>query len=585
MRLKPRIVDALRHPARLAGLLRRVVQLAFAGKLETMLRRFRPRSATPDEYRDWLADVPPFVPAGTTRFVVLLDAQAVRAQDALRAGLADAAAQAVDVLVRDASGWTRATGDAARPLDALLAPAGEAWLLWIVAPAQVAPDALARLGAGCALPGARVVFADDDVVDADGRPAVPSFRSAWDPWRALEQDDLGPVLAVHRSLAAAVDRARGAAGRWRFLLETAAQHGDDAIVHVPGIVAHVAARAVPSAEVRSAAASAVVAAARSRGLDVAVDPAARPWLRYGEPAPARVSVVVPTRDRPALLERCLASIAQTRGDRDVEVVVVDNGSTDPGVGAVLGTSRDLRVRVVRRPEPFNFPRLCNAGVQAAAGDIVVLLNNDTVVAPGALDELAALAGQPGVGAVGPLLLYPDGLVQSAAVLLGVNRTATSALAGFAPDDPAVAAWCASRRRVTAVLGACIAIRRSTYVEAGGMDERFAVSHNEVDLGLRLQARGLANLFTPFARVVHMEGATRGFEVTADERARLDDEERLFLDTWGALLGHCDPAYHPALAHEGHPFALGRASYRAEPRTGWSRPTGRMPPDRAAAASR
>ena len=207
---------------------------------------------------------------------------------------------------------------------------------------------------------------------------------------------------------------------------------------------------------------------------------------------------------------------------------------------------------------------------AAKGRVVVLLNNDTVVTDGWLDELVALAVQPGVGAVGPLLVYPDGRLQSAGVLVGVNRTATSALAGFDPDDPAAVDWCSSRRRVSAVLGACIAIERERYLQAGGMDERLAVSHNEVDLGLRLDADGLANLFTPFARVVHDEGATRGFEVTREERARLDAEEHAFRERWARALASCDPAYHPALARTGAPFALGEVPQVLAPRAGWAR---------------
>jgi GT2 family glycosyltransferase len=249
---------------------------------------------------------------------------------------------------------------------------------------------------------------------------------------------------------------------------------------------------------------------------------------------------------------------------------VDNGSVDPATAKLLhGLHARLAVTVVQSPGPFNFPLLCNAGVGNARGRLVVLLNNDTSVTEGWLDELTALAARPRTGAVGPLLLYPDGRIQSAGVLGGVNRTATSALAGFSRDDAIARAWCAARRRITAVMGACLAVEREKYLSVGGMDERFAVSHNEVDLCLRLEAAGLANVFTPFASVVHEEGATRGFELTKDERDALMREEALFRTRWGARLRDVDPAHHPAFARDGNGFELPPVACEAGPRAGWS----------------
>jgi GT2 family glycosyltransferase len=282
-----------------------------------------------------------------------------------------------------------------------------------------------------------------------------------------------------------------------------------------------------------------------------------------------VSIVIPTRDRPDLLRRCIDSVLQGGSPGDVELVVVDNGSKDPHLLDLLRSFQQRAiVRTIARDIPFNFPLLCNAGVEAARGRVIILLNNDAEVRAGWLDELVPLATRTDVGAVGPLVLYPDGRIQSAGVLVGVNRTATSALEGFDPRTRAAQDWCASRRRVSAVLGACMAIEREKYLRHGGLDAAFAVSHNEVDFCLRLEASGLANVFTPFARVVHVEGATRGFEVTATERARLEVEERQFLARWGVLLDAVDPAHHAAFARSGNPFLLAPAPLSLPTRAGW-----------------
>jgi GT2 family glycosyltransferase len=153
--------------------------------------------------------------------------------------------------------------------------------------------------------------------------------------------------------------------------------------------------------------------------------------------------------------------------------------------------------------------------------------------------------------------------------VGVNRTATSAFAGFAPDDPAAVAWAQSRRRVSAVMGACLAVERRKFTAVGGFDERFAVSHNEVDLCLRLERAGFANVVTPHSRVLHVEGASRGFEVEPAERARLAEEEQLFRERWKERIAATDPAHHPWLAREGNPFAFASGRIDAPPRLGWS----------------
>ncbi len=492
------------------------------------------------------------------------------------------------MLVRAAQGgWKPLDGGDGKSLAAWANEHRASWIWWIAAPLQLAPDAAAAIALGCALPGARVVYADHDV--ADEHDAMPMLKSAWDRVQLLERPYAAPLLAVHAGLAGALDDARetGIAGQWRFLLDAVESLPENAIVHVPRVAAHLvpdAQRTLDDVRDRGAVAPRIASLVQSSGVLADADPSRTPWLRFSVRSACPVSIVIPTRDRPALLERCLRSVVADSFPSDGEIVVVDNGSSDPRVAQLLQQyAGRVSLSVVSMPVPFNFPKLCNAGVAASRGRIVVLLNNDTEVGPGWLAELASVAARTDIGAVGPLLLYPDGIVQSAGVLLGVNRTATSALAGFEADDPVARAWCTSRRRVSAVLGACVAVGRDKYMRAGGMDERFSVSHNELDFCLRLEAAGLANVFTPFARVVHEEGGTRGFEVTGEERQRLEAEERLFRARWGAVLDAIDPAYHPALARVGNPFSLASDDVGVHPRAGWRAAMPKLGPGATAAA--
>src|SRR5262249_30134789 len=128
----------------------------------------------------------------------------------------------------------------------------------------------------------------------------------------------------------------------------------------------------------------------------------------------RVSLVIPFRDRPELLRDCLASLGLGTY-RDYEVVLVDNGSSDPALLRRLERlGRRWRYRVVARPGAFDLSLLCNAGAGQARGDWLLFLNNDTgVLTPDWLEQLLTVAAQPGVGAVGATLLYPDGTLQHA----------------------------------------------------------------------------------------------------------------------------------------------------------------------------
>ncbi len=572
VRVGRRVVDALRSPRRLGAFAARLARLTMRGELGSLLSRVHARSATPEEYREWAVRKPRPSSSTHVSFVIAIDVGDEIASRRLAEALRKRALPASLIVARIGGGWSANDQQAVRPLDEWIATHGTTWLLWIAAPLELADDAFAALSEGCELPDARVVYADHVTVDDQGT-ANPVFASAWDRIRIGDQPYAVPILGVHAELVHAIEHSPGGvAGQWRFLIDAVESIDEARIVHVPHVVARLDTRDDPVADARPRAAVApdLERLASAKGVAIAVDPSRVPWVTYRVLSPAPVSIVIPTRDRPDLVERCVDSILRSGWAADGEIVVVDNGSADARLAALLRSlTQRAGVRTIRSDIPFNFPLLCNAGVEAARGRVVVLLNNDAEVHAGWLDELVPLAMRGDVGAVGPLIVYPDGLVQSAGVLAGVNRTATSALEGFDERSTAVQAWCASRRRVSAVLGACLAIERDKYLRIGGMDPRFAVSHNEVDLCLRLESVGLANVFTPFARVVHAEGATRGFEVTAAERARLDAEEAQFLARWPHVIDAVDPAHHPAFARTGNPFLLGSPTASSlRPRAGW-----------------
>jgi GT2 family glycosyltransferase len=231
-----------------------------------------------------------------------------------------------------------------------------------------------------------------------------------------------------------------------------------------------------------------------------------------EPA-GRVSLVIPFRDRPELLRDCLASLRLSTYRR-FEVVLVDNGSRDPALLRWLDRlGRRRRFRVVRRPEPFNFSALCNAGARRARGNWLLFLNNDTVVlTPDWLEQLLVAAGQPGVGVVGGTLLYPDGTLQHAGMFQRADGVWDHFSRGQPGDYPGEHGELRQVRSVPAVSAACLLVSRELFLALGGFDEGLPVTHNDTDFCRRVRERGLQVAVTPHARLLHYESLSRGYKV-------------------------------------------------------------------------
>ncbi len=362
---------------------------------------------------------------------------------------------------------------------------------------------------------ADIVLADDDLLDVDGRRHSPRFGTAWDPDRLQAA---GPTGLVAMRTALVRQAGSGAANR---LMRVAALTLPARIAHVPAVLLS------------------------RRTPEPPCDPAR---VVYPLPAlPPRVSVIIPTRDRADLLRTCTAGLLETTAYPELELLIVDNGSTDPEALQLLDGLASLKqVRVLTRPGPFNWSALNNDGVANMQGEIALLLNNDIeVIEPHWLWQLVAHAIRPEVGAVGAKLLYPDGRVQHAGVVLGPNGRGTHVWRFSAPEATGYLDQLRIVRQVSAVTGACLAIRRATYEQAGGCDEGLPITWNDVDLCLRVRALGLQVVWTPHARLTHHEQATRGNDNSPERQAMFRQAQDMMRVRWGDAMDR-DPFWSPNL---------------------------------------
>jgi GT2 family glycosyltransferase len=269
----------------------------------------------------------------------------------------------------------------------------------------------------------------------------------------------------------------------------------------------------------------------------------KPWPAKTLPTPApSVSIIIPTRDRADLLSRAVETLFEKADWPDRELVIVDNGSVEPQTFALFERIRHApNVQIITDDSPFNFSRLINAGARAARGDVLAIMNNDVETEnPDWIAPLAALACDPAVGVVGAKLLFGDGNVQHAGITLGIRGIVGHAGMGRAADDPGPYGMLSTTRRVSAVTGACMFVRREIYQRLGGMDEEYVVEFNDIDFCLRADAAGLAVVYAATPVLTHNEGSTRQNRLLREQEIR--DRQR-FIRQWGRSLVS-DP-YYPA----------------------------------------
>lgn len=462
----------------------------------------------------------------------------------------------------------RGKGQKLRPFHTLLQLALDAQcdIIGCVRAGDTLPaHALACALEGFALPQAQLVYTDSEYI------GKPWFKPAWNPEYALSSDyplelmltRSGVLLAYAANNALPKDPASLS---WN-LLSTLWTQGAQTIVHVPRALYqfHSALGASEQQARTEAARHALKAVEPTSSLTLEPSVPANPLFqprRLQRTLSKRdkdktVSLIIPTRDRVELLERCISSIQQFTQWTNLEIIVIDNDSTQAKTKAYFRRIAKQGVKVLSMPGAFNFATLNNRAVEAASGEIVGLINNDIeALHHGWLDEIVSHLLRPGVGAVGAKLLWPNGMVQHGGVLLGVGN-----VAGHFGNRLADADWGDHGRnqlaqQVSGVTAACLFLRKRDYLAVGGMDaSAFPVAFNDVDLCLKLRKQGKTIIWTPYARLLHAESASRGHEETPQKRARAQRELDQLRGRWGTALLH-DPAYHPSLNLDAHSHAFG-----------------------------
>jgi GT2 family glycosyltransferase len=424
-------------------------------------------------------------------------------------------------------------------------------------------DALLAVAELLEIQPAAMIYADEDCIDNVAEHSAPAFKPDWSPEWLKSANYCGNFAVYHTKV---LQRVGGfsefddySSLCWDVALRVSEQTTE--ITHIPQILHHrrLMEMALPNVKVVQSALDRENLEAYAQ-LDEATQTVR---VRYPVKAQPLVSIIIPTRDLAPVLLRCLSSLQQFTQYPHWEVVLVDNGSVEATTQTILNYYQILwgeRFQVVRDDGEFNFSRLVNRGVQAARGEYILLLNNDTELLnpKNWLELMLGYAQLPYIGCVGAKLLYGDDTIQHAGVLCGVGGLANHGHRYFHVSQQGYLNRLVVISNYSAVTGACLLVSREHWQQVGGFDEELAVAFNDVDFCLKLSVLGLRHVVLPQVLFYHHESRSRGLEITPEKQQRLAQEQLLMQQRWGAGLQQ-DPFYNPHLTRTGEDFALAESS--------------------------
>ncbi len=418
-------------------------------------------------------------------------------------------------------------------------------------------------------PDAGILYSDEDKIDDAGNRHEPYFKCDWNEY-LFRSHNMVCHLGVYRaSLVAEVGGFRkGYEGSqdYDLCLRCSERLTPAQIVHLPFVLYHWRSHDKSTAQAGEAKPYARQAGelALQEHLDrigVAGQVRAEEHgyrITYTIPAALpSVAIIIPTKDKADLLEICLSSILEKTTYGNYEVIIVDNGSVEPATLQLFSKyARNPRIRILSDPRPFNFSQLNNRAVSETNVDYLCLMNNDIeVLSETWLGELIGIAIQPGVGAVGARLWYPDMTLQHGGVVMGIGGCAGHVLKRLPRESAGYSRRNQLVQEYSAVTAACLVVERGNYLKVGGLNEvDLAIAFNDVDFCLKLMQHGLRNVWTPHAELIHHESISRGFEDNPKKQARFLKELSYMRFQWSEVM-NWDPAYSPNLTLDYEDFSF------------------------------
>lgn len=269
----------------------------------------------------------------------------------------------------------------------------------------------------------------------------------------------------------------------------------------------------------------------------------------------KVSIIIPNKEHKEDLNKCISSILDKTTYKNYEIIVAENNSQSKDIFDYYEQiSKIENISVVHWKDEFNYSAINNFAISQSNGEYILLLNNDIeIISENWIEEMLMLAQRQDVGIVGAKLYYPDDTIQHAGVILGIGGVGSHAHRTLYRDDPGYFGRAKIVQNLSAVTAACLMIRREVYTEIEGLDEKYKVAFNDVDLCMKAREKGYLVIYTPYAEMYHYESKSRGSEDTEEKRKRFHREIDLFKKKWGLFIE--DPYYNKNLTLDREDFSI------------------------------
>ncbi len=256
----------------------------------------------------------------------------------------------------------------------------------------------------------------------------------------------------------------------------------------------------------------------------------------------KISIIIPTKDRSDLVDKCLKSIYEKTNYKNYEIIVINNNSIEEKTFKLLNTYKknkknfnyyDLNCE-------FNYSYINNEAVKKASGDFIVLLNNDIeIISNNWLAKMVGYASQKHIGCVGVKLLYPNNTVQHCGVILGCGGIASHAFLNSNKEEYGYFSRLVGTYDYSAVTAACLMIEKKKYNQVGGLDENLKVAYNDVDLNMKTLKEGYYNVCIPTVMAYHHESVSRGNDFDEKNKSRFISEMKYMINKWGEKILYDD----------------------------------------------
>lgn len=416
-----------------------------------------------------------------------------------------------------------------------------------------------------------LIYSDEDKIDMDGNRSDPAFKPDWSPDLLLGTNYISHLGVYRRSILEEIGGFRkGYEGSqdYDLVLRFTEKTTKERITHIPKVLYYWRMLPTSTAVDKGSKGYAFEAGLRAvqdalvrRGINGHATHGAANGLYdvyYDIESEKLVSIIIPTKNGYKDVQRCVSSIIEKTTYQNYEIIMADNGSTDPKMHELYAEFEQQlpgRFFVESIDIPFNFSTINNRAAKKAHGEYLLFLNNDTeVITENWLTLMVSFAQQERIGCVGAKLLYPNNTVQHAGVILGLGGVAGHGHYGYPHGDLGYFGRLAINVNYSAVTAACLLMKKADFDAVGGFEEAFTVAFNDVDLCLKVQALGRDNVWLHEAELYHFESQTRGYDDKGKKKKRFEQEKVMMEEKWGPLIEN-DPFYNPNLTRDIPNFSL------------------------------